>query len=300
MPMKTLGEYLDENACEKSLKELILLIAAQSIPVRDAFLFNRGLSAGKNVYGEKQAEMDVWADEHFTEVMRKSGLVKELASEEGNEVLAFPDARTNYAVVMDPLDGSSLINVNLTVGSIFGVFEGGVLQSGKNLKAAFFMLYGPTNTLTLSVGKGTHVFGMTDGGEFIRLAADMKIPEGKTYGTGGTKNTWVDSHDKCMDYIIGNDFKIRYTGAAVADIQQILYNGGLYAYPATKDKPDGKIRLLFESVPLAFIIQQAGGLGSDGKGDILEVEPKSIKHRTPIYMGSKGIVEKMQQIIGDA
>lgn len=298
--MRTLSKYLDEVECEERLGKLIVLIANQANEVRQAFLFNQGLAGAKNAYGDKQAKMDTWTDNHFTEVIRSSGLAKELASEEGENVIAFPGAKSDYSVVMDPLDGSSLIDANLTVGSIFGIFSGDILQEGRNLKAAFFMLYGPINTLTISVGKGTHIFGMDAKGEYVLLSENVKVPEGSIYGTGGTKNTWVEAHDKCMDYVIGSDFKIRYTGAGVADIQQILYNGGLYAYPATKDRPEGKIRLLFESIPLGFLMQQAGGKASDGKGDVLSIRPNSIKQRTPIYLGSKGLIEELERIIADA
>ncbi len=108
----------------------------------------------------------------------------------------------------------------------------------------------------------------------------------------------MEAHNRCIRYIQDNDFKIRYTGALVADFQQILKHGGLYAYPATKDRPDGKIRLLFESAPLGFIAAQAGGMASDGRGDLLKIEPKGVGHKTPVYFGSRGLIEKLQGIMG--
>ncbi len=174
--MKTLEQYLDGAGCEKALKQLVGLIAAQAGPVRQAFLRNRGLSASRNIHGDVQAELDRWADTHFTEVLKKSGLVRRLASEEGGSVMEFPGAGTDYAVVMDPLDGSSLVDVNLAVGSIFGIFRGAAMQKAENMAAALYLLYGPLTTLTLSIGKGAHIFGLREGGGYVMLEENVRMP----------------------------------------------------------------------------------------------------------------------------
>jgi fructose-1,6-bisphosphatase I len=152
--MVTLREYLDGTAASGDLKDLIELVADQGPAIRAAFSTNQAYAGTENVSGDDQVAMDIWADRHLTRVLGESGLVAELASEEQKEMVRFPDAKTNLGVVMDPLDGSSNVKVNLAVGTIVGVFEGTVLQPGERLKAAFYLLYGPLTTLTLSVGEG--------------------------------------------------------------------------------------------------------------------------------------------------
>ena len=293
--MKTLRQYLDETPCEKPLKDLIELIAYQSIPIRDAFIDNQTYAGTENTYGEEQAALDKWADNHLISVLGESGLVQEIASEEQADIVRFPDALGKYAIVMDPLDGSSLNQVNLAVGTIIGIFRGkNALQKGEDLAVAMYMLYGPMTVLTITTGDGVSTFALNSKGIFALLKENIQMPEGKIFGSGGTRNEWLPGHQNFITHCEQKDGKLRYSGSFVADFHQILTYGGIYCYPATQGKTDGKLRLVFEANPIGFIAKQAGGAISDGTRDLLTVVPNKPDHRTPIYVGSKKIVESVE------
>ncbi|MDK2974890.1 MAG: fructose,6-bisphosphatase [Methanofollis sp.] len=295
--MTTLHEYLESADCEPDLCTLIKLIAEQAQPIREAFITHQAYVESENVYGERQAAMDTWSDELITRVLGESGLVRELSSEEQDEIRTFPRAKADYAVVMDPMDGSSLIQTNLAVGTIVGIFGGGkVLQRGRGLKAALYMLYGPMTTLTLTLGKGVCIFAMDHGGVYRLLEQDVRIPDGNLYGTGGGRPDWTDPHTAFIAAIEANGAKLRYTGSYVADFHQILKYGGIYCYPALKGKPTGKLRLLYEAIPIGFIAEQAGGAITDGSVDLLDVEPTEPHQRTPIYVGSMNMIRRAKEI----
>lgn len=290
--MKTLRHYLDETACEEPLKDLIELIAYQSIPIRDAFIDNQTYADTENVYGEEQAALDKWADQHIISVLGESGFVKAIASEEQADIVRFPDALGDYSVVMDPLDGSSLIQVNLAVGTIVGIYRGGdPLQKGEDLAVGMYMLYGPMTVLTLTVGNGVFTFAMNSEGIFVLLKENVQMPEGKLFGSGGLRNEWLPGHHDFISICEQSGGKLRYSGSFVADFHQILTYGGVYCYPAIQGKPEGKLRLVFEGNPIGFIAKQAGGAITDGTQDLLTIVPKKPDHRTPIYVGSKNVIE---------
>lgn len=298
--MTTLKEYLDSAGCEQALSDLIMLIAAQAVHIREAFIDNQSYAGTKNISGERQAALDVWSDEHLTKVIEESGLVKELASEEKPDVLTFPGARGNYAVVMDPLDGSSLIQVNLCVGTIIGIYDNGnALSRGEELRAAMYMLYGPMTVLTVTVGKGVYTFAMDKTGEYRMLEGPVKMPEGKIYGSGGLNKDWTERHRRFIESIEAEGGKLRYSGSFVADFHQILKYGGLYCYPATVDNGKGKLRLVFEANPIGFIAKQAGGAISDGYTSLLGVQPEKSNHKTPIYVGSSGLIKRLEGLNRD-
>lgn len=293
--MKTLRQYLDDTPCEASLKDLIELIAYQSIPIRDAFIDNQTYAGTENVYGEEQAALDKWADEHLISVLGESGLVKAIASEEQADIVRFPDASGDYAVVMDPLDGSSLIQVNLAVGTIVGIFRGKeALQKGEDLAVAMYMLYGPMTVLTITTGNGVSTFALNTEDIFVLLKENVQMPEGKLFGCGGFRNEWYSRHQNFIALCEQKGGKLRYSGSFVADFHQILTYGGVYCYPAAQGKPDGKLRLVFEANPIGFIAKQAGGAISDGIQDILTIVPEKPDHRTPVYVGSRSTIESAQ------
>jgi fructose-1,6-bisphosphatase I len=293
--MKTLRHYLDETACEEPLKDLIELIAYQSIPIRDAFIDNQTYADTENVYGEEQAALDKWADEHIISVLGESGSVKAIASEEQPDIVRFPDAPGDYSVVMDPLDGSSLIQVNLAVGTIVGIYRGDdPLKKGEDLAVAMYMLYGPMTVLTLTVGDGVFTFAMNSEGIFVLLKENVQMPEGKLFGSGGLRDEWLAGHRDFISLCEDNGGKLRYSGSFVADFHQILTYGGVYCYPAVEGKPEGKLRLVFEGNPIGFIAKQAGGACSDGTQDLLTILPEKPDHRTPIYVGSKSVIESAE------
>ena len=294
----TLKQYLDSTASPDDLKELIQLIAAQGPAIRDAFITNQKYADTQNVYGETQMKLDIWSNEHLKKILKKSGLVKQLASEEEAEVLTFPDAKSNYAVTMDPLDGSSLIQVNLAVGTIIGIYDNGkVMQPGKNMRAAMYILYGPLTTLTVTVKEGIYMFALNDRNEFTMTEQNVKIGDKKLYGTGALQKEWVPKHKKFINEIVKDGFKLRYSGSFVADVHQFLKYGGVFSYPLYKGHMGGKLRLLFEANPLGFIVTQAGGKVSTGEKNILTIMPEKVDHRVPIYIGTKKYVELAEKII---
>ncbi|UUX92937.1 class 1 fructose-bisphosphatase [Methanoplanus endosymbiosus] len=295
--MITLENYLDSAEVAEDLKELIVLISKQALPIRNAFIENQSYAGTENKSGEIQAELDVWSDEHLINVLRKSSLVRELASEEQPEVLKFDNAKADYAVVMDPLDGSSLIQVNLCVGTIIGIYDNGrALNRGEELTAAMYMLYGPMNVLVLTVGKGVYVFAMDGENRYKMLDGPVKMPEGKIYGSGALRKEWTLKHKRFIEEIEEDGGKLRYSGSFVADFHQILRYGGVYCYPGTDKKPEGKLRLVFEANPIGFIAKQAGGAISDGSTNLLTVKPKKADHKTPIYVGSAGLISKLESM----
>lgn len=299
--MVYLRKYLESCGCDPDLITLIRLISRQMDPIRRAFLKNQMYEYTRNASGELQAQMDTWADEHLIRVVGESGLVREIASEEQQDIIRFEESRREYCMVMDPLDGSSLISTNLAVGTIVGIYEmGGVMQPGSNLKAAFYTLFGPLTVLVISVGRGVQSFAWDPETEHYLMMRDtFSVPEGTQYGTGGTRNEWMPSHLKVLDYFDSEGFKIRYSGSFVADCHQLLVYGGIYTYPALKKSPQGKLRLLFEANPLGYIISHAGGKITDGCRNILDIQPEKIHQRTPIYIGSRGVVETIEKIYAD-
>ena len=293
--MTTLQEYLKNSGVYEDLSKIIALIADQATPIRAAFISNQSYADSTNASGEQQAAMDTWADTHITRVLAKSGLVRAVASEEQNDITTF-SASAKYSVVMDPLDGSSLISVNLCVGTIVGIYDGDILQPGKNLKAAFYLLYGPMTTLTLSVGRGVAIFAQDANGVYQMLQNNVQIPEGTLYGSGGLRTEWLPEHTRFITDIEAAGGKNRYSGSFVADFHQILKYGGVYAYPPTTQSPDGKLRLVFEVNPIGFLAAQAGGAGSNGSSSTLAITPSRVHQRTPIYVGSRSMIEAIETI----
>lgn len=291
-----LSAYLKQERCHDDLIALILRIVNQALPIRSAFPSNQMARTTKNASGETQVSMDVWADLHLIDCIGKTGLVKELASEEQDEVILF-DAVGPYSVVMDPLDGSSLIATNLSVGTIIGIYTGSLLRKGEELTAAFYLLYGSMTVLVLSVGNGVHSFILDERRKKFQIFhKNIVMPEGMQYGSGGTREEWTPAHIRVLEYFDEHHFKVRYSGSFVADCHQLLTYGGIYTYPALKKKPKGKLRLLFEINPLGYIITQAGGAVTDGYRNTLTIVPTQIHERTPVYIGSKGIIQDIEEI----
>jgi fructose-1,6-bisphosphatase I len=293
--MTTLQEYLKNSGVYEDLSKIIALIAAQATPIRHAFISNRSYADSTNASGERQTLTDIWVDAHITRVLAKSGLVRALASEEQDDIITFTSS-SKYSVVMDPLDGSSLISVNLCVGTIVGIYDGDILQPGKNLKAAFYMLYGPTTTLTLSVGRGVAIFALDSDNVYQMLADNVSIPEGNLYGSGGLRMEWLPEHAKFIADIEVAGGKNRYSGSFVADFHQILKYGGVYAYPSTTKSPNGKLRLMFEVNPIGFLAIQAGGAVSNGVSSTLSIVPVNVHQKTPVYVGSRSMIEAIKKI----
>jgi fructose-1,6-bisphosphatase I len=273
---------------DEDVKQVILRVSEVAKTISRGFAAKRGVSGSSNIYGERQAAMDVWADELLISTLEDSGLVRCIASEEQPGLLTFEGSSSGLGLTLDPLDGSSLIDVNLTVGTIVGIHIGDVLSPGKDMLGAMYILYGPLTTLTYCLGDGVHEFALDKEGEFVLREEDIAIPEGKLYAPGALRRDWLPTHRAFIEGLEAEGYKLRYSGSFVADIHQILHRGGVYSYPAYAGGEEGKLRLLFEAAPMGFIVTQAGGAASDGQRDLLSIKPESVSQRVPVYIGGKG------------
>lgn len=297
-----LKDFLANAGTEKNLTELILFLSGQAREVKKGFLASTKIGAAdektRNIYGEKQMALDKYADGVFISGLKKTQLVRYIATEEQDSVIEITNPKNNFGIVIDPLDGSSLIDVNLCVGTIIGIYPGHVLDAGKNMIAALYILYGPLTTLTITTGTGVHEFVMDESGEFILWQRDLKIPEGKIYAPGALRKDYLPAHARWIENLEAAGYKLRFSGSFVADVHQILHKGGVFTYPGFKGKERGKLRLLYEANPMGRIIFEAGGAISNGKVDILKITPKAIDEITPIYVGGKkeiGLIEKFMR-----
>lgn len=289
-----LREHLGD--CEPGLRDVILSISEVAKTIRCGFAGRQCAAGTENVYGEQQLAMDKWADEVLIGEMRRSGLVRYLASEEQPEMLTFQDSKSDFGITIDPLDGSSLIGVNLAVGTIVGIYRGSVLAPGAGMVGAMYVLYGPLTTLTYTVRKGVHEFVLSEDGEFVLQEENITLGDGKIYAPGALRKEYLPAHARFIEALEKEGYKLRFSGSFVADVHQILHKGGVFTYPGVKGNERGKLRLLFEANPMGFIISQAGGAVSDGKRDILSVQPKSVSDRTPVYVGGKKEIRMMEKL----
>jgi fructose-1,6-bisphosphatase I len=272
-----------------------------------------GFTGGINVQGESVKKMDIYANEVFISVFTQSGLVCRLASEEMEKPYYIPENCPigRYTLLYDPIDGSSNVDINLNVGSIFSICqqEGSdldgeaqdLLRSGRKQIAAGYVLYGPSTVLVYSLGTGVHVFTLDPSlGEFILSQENIQVPaHGPIYSVNeGNFWQWDESIRNYIRYVHRHEgYTARYGGALVGDIHRIFMQGGVFLYPGTVKKPEGKLRLLYESAPLAFLMEQAGGRASTGTQEILDVIPDRLHARTPLIIGSKEDVALVESFI---
>ncbi len=261
---------------------------------------NRKLAGFQNIYGEDQLSLDRSADEILKNQLQFSGFVREYASEEQAEVIKIGKGAEKYFITADPLDGSSLVDSNLSIGTIIGIHRTEVFGEGrKTMVAALYIVYGPLITMVYSAGKGAHEFVLNREGEYVLSHENIKLKEkGSIYSLGGLRKDWTPQHLRFVEYLEAEGYKLRYSGGFVPDINQVLIKGGgIFTYPALKKEPKGKLRLLFELQPMAFIMEQAGGVASDGKKDILSLTVEDLGQRSPIYIGSRFEVEKAKEFL---
>jgi fructose-1,6-bisphosphatase I len=272
-----------------------------------------GFTGEVNVQGESVKKMDVYANNVFISVFKQSGLVCRLASEEMEKPYYIPENCPigRYTLLYDPIDGSSNTDTNLSLGSIFAIRkqEGDdldgqakdLLTAGRNQIAAGYILYGPSTMLVYTIGKGVHSFTLDPSlGEFILTEENMKIPShGAVYSVNeGNFWQWDESIREYVRYVHRTEgYSARYSGAMVSDIHRVLVQGGVFLYPGTLEKPEGKLRLLYETAPLAYIIEQAGGRATNGHKDILDLVPSKLHQRTPLIIGSSQDVAKVESFI---
>ncbi|MGI8958480.1 MAG: class 1 fructose-bisphosphatase [Bryobacteraceae bacterium] len=271
-----------------------------------------GSAGGKNVQGEVQQKLDVYANQALLHCLGLRDTVAILVSEENEEPVTFDRAPETgkYVVFFDPLDGSSNIDVNVSVGTIFSVFRrqgnsdinAALLQPGSKQIAAGYVVYGSSTMLVYSTGQGVFGFTLDPGvGAYVLSHENLRMPDhGSTYSVNEAQansfpNPYQEYLARLRDGALGREYSSRYVGSLVADFHRTLLKGGVFLYPPTKGYPSGKLRLLYEANPLAFIAEQAGGSAIDGKQRILEIQPREIHQRTPLIFGSTAEVEEFQR-----
>lgn len=329
MKFKTLTEFIVEKQAEYpgSSGELTRLlndigIAAKFVnrEVNRAGLGDvMGYVGEVNVQGEEQKKLDVFANNQFIEALRSGGQVSAVASEENEEIIVFDDHISKYGkyvVAMDPLDGSSNIESNVSIGTLFSIYRRRTvrgsasledfMQPGRNLVAAGYVIYGSSTMLVYTTGDGVNGFTLDPSvGLFILSHPDMKYPENATIYSINEANYiyFPEGVKQYIHYCQEDDqatqrpYTTRYIGSMVADIHRNMIKGGMFIYPGTLKNRKGKLRLLYECIPVAFLAEQAGGKASDGFGRILDLQPKELHERSPLFVGPKFMVEKAEALM---
>jgi fructose-1,6-bisphosphatase I len=328
--IKTLGEFLIERQSDYQYAtgELSGIFGAIRLASR---IVNRevnkaglvdiiGETGVENIQGETQQKLDVFADEKFMEALRVRGDICGIGSEEQDDFVAFESEHSKsgkYILLMDPLDGSSNIDVNVSIGTIFSIYRRvspigtpavleDFLQEGRKQVAAGYVIYGSSTMLVYTTGGGVNGFTYDPSiGVFYLSHPDMTIPEtGNIYSINeGNYIHFPDGVKKYIKYCQEEDeetnrpYTGRYIGSLVADFHRNLIKGGIYIYPNSTKAPDGKLRLLYECNPMAFLMEQAGGIATDGKRAILDIPATELHQRVPLFIGSKKMVEKAHEFV---
>jgi fructose-1,6-bisphosphatase I len=330
--MKTLGQFIIEKQADfpyakgelsRLLRDIGIAAKVVNREVNKAGLMDLlGQADSTNIQGEIQQKLDIYANEQFISALKSGGECCIVASEENEEIVMLDtdvslDAK--YIVAIDPLDGSSNIDVNVSVGTIFSIYrrestEGratlqDVLQKGVNQVAAGYVIYGTSTMLVYTTGKGVNGFTLDPSiGEFCLSHPEMRIPKtGHIYSINegyyvhfpqGVKS--YIKYCQVEDEATNRPYSSRYVGSMIADLHRSMIKGGIFIYPITAATPGGKLRLVYECNPMSFIIEQAGGRATDGKDRIMELDVNSLHQRTPIFIGSEQMVLKAEEFMAEA
>ncbi|MDU4129046.1 class 1 fructose-bisphosphatase [Pantoea sp.] len=328
--MKTLGEFIVEKQHDfpHATGELTALISAIKLgakiihrDINKAGLVDiLGASGVENVQGEQQMKLDLFANEKLKAALKARGIVAGIASEEEDEFVIFEgEENGKYVVLMDPLDGSSNIDVNVSVGTIFSIYrrvsepgtpvvEADFMQPGNKQIAAGYVVYGSSTMMVYTTGAGVHAFTYDPSlGVFCLSHERMTYPEtGYTYSINeGNYIRFPQGVKKYLKFCQEEDiathrpYTSRYIGSLVADFHRNLLKGGIYLYPSTASHPQGKLRLLYECNPMAFLAEQAGGKASDGQKRILDIPPVTLHQRCPFYCGNEAMVNDVERFLGE-
>ncbi|MEJ2722355.1 MAG: class 1 fructose-bisphosphatase [bacterium] len=279
-----------------------------------------GSAGHKNVQGEQVQKLDVYAQDTIFQLNDHTGRLAVMASEEEKDIIPIPEGYPTgkYVLLFDPLDGSSNIDFNVSVGTIFAIYrrktESGpgtledVLQKGAEIVAGGYMVYGSSTMLVYTAGHGVNGFTLDPSiGEFLLSHENICLPDPPRYYSvnQGYEKYWTDGIRRYTRWLQGEDgapraLSLRYIGSMVSDIHRTLLAGGVFYYPAdtrVPKKPHGKLRLLYEANPMAYVIEQAGGYASTGRGPLHDVEPTELHQRTPLFLGNRDLVEKAEEFI---
>jgi|TARA_B100001146_G_scaffold20412_1_gene15675 fructose-1,6-bisphosphatase I len=275
-----------------------------------------GDTGEENSHGERVQKLDIFADDVMRQVLHHTGLITCMASEEKEFFWPVPDSFPSgeYVVIYDPLDGSSNIDVNVSIGTIFSIHSkisssergelSDCLQAGKHQIAAGYVLYGSSTMFVYTTGRGVHGFTLDPSlGEFVLSHESMCFPDPprRVYSINEAHyNSWKTGQQLLIDHLKdGGGFSSRYIGSLVADFHRTLLQGGIFMYPSGKGAPEGKLRLLYECSPIAMLAKQAGGRASTGARDVLEVIPDSLHQRVPLYVGNSELVDLAEEFLAE-
>jgi fructose-1,6-bisphosphatase I len=273
------------------------LLADAAPDVRAGLPERRAKAASENVSGDTQLEADVWADDLLRGRFAAVDGVNWYASEEHEAVATVGDADDGYAVAVDPLDGSSNVKSNNPCGTIVGVYDEPLPAPGRSLVAAGFVLYGPITTMTVARDGAVTEYLVEDDGRTD--LGPVEVPDAPlVYGFGGRVPDWTADFESFVG-AVEDDLKLRYGGAMIADVNQVLTYGGIFGYPGLQSRPEGKLRAHFESMPMAFVVEMAGGASSDGTQSLLDLDPDRVHERTPTFVGNEGVIADLEAALPD-
>lgn len=307
----TLTQHLlSENKGELNglLSDIALIAKILSREINRAGLIEiLGLTGDINIQGEEVRQLDVYGQNLFVNVLSKTGHIALMGSEEEKNLIPTNNKNAPFVILFDPLDGCSNYNVNVSIGSIFSIYkkrdgsDADLLQIGRDQLVAGYVIYGSSTMLVYTAGNGVHGFTLDPGvGEFLLSHGDIKIPN--TLANYSVNESYFDLWDDGVQKFVFEARKVakaRHIGSLVADFHRNLLQGGIHLYPGQIDKPEGKLRLLYECNPLSFIAEQAGGMGSNGKINILDIVPEKLHQRTPFFIGNIDAVKKIEHYLSN-
>ena len=278
---------------DETFEAVVDEVIAAAPRVADGFADGRAYDGVENPSGQEVLAADMRANRLLKERIVDIDGVGEFASEEEATVV---DCGDGVGVAVDPLDGSSNLVTNNIAGIIVGVYDAPLPCSGESLIGAAYVVFGPLTTAVVADGETvTEYVVEEEEGEGVRAdERELSLPEPTVYGFGGGRENWTDGFASFADEI-ERELKLRYGGSMVGDVNQVLHKGGIFAYPALRDRPEGKLRTLFEGAPMAYIVETAGGGSSDGERSLLEREPDGVHDRTPVYLGNASLIERLEE-----
>ncbi len=273
-----------------TVQSVLETVADTAPEIRDGLVGRREYQEGENPSGEEQLAADVHADQLLEERLLAIDGVGSYVSEEREEVVG---EESGLSVAVDPLDGSSNLKSNNSLGTVLGIYDASLPARGRDLLAAAYVLFGPITTMMCAVD-GTVTEYVIEDGERHTVTEDVALPEDPTvYGFGGRVPDWTEGFTEYAREV-EHELKLRYSGAMVGDVNQVLTYGGVFAYPALESAPEGKLRLQFEANPIAYIVESAGGRSSNGEQSLLDVEPDELHERVPVHVGNEELIDQLE------
>ncbi|EFW90296.1 fructose-1,6-bisphosphatase [Haladaptatus paucihalophilus DX253] len=277
----------------ETVDTILATVAAAAPEIRGGLTGRRRKADEENPSGEIQMAADVWADEHLEAELTAIEGVGEFASEEREHVV---DCGEGLSVAIDPLDGSSNLKSNNSMGTIVGIYDVPLPAKGTDLVASAFVLFGPITTMMVARDGSVTEYVIEDGEQRV-VTEDVTLPDDPTvYGFGGRVPDWPEAFT-AYARDVEDELKLRYGGAMIGDVNQVLTYGGVFAYPGLESRPEGKLRLQFEGNPMAYIIESAGGRSSDGEQSILDVTPEELHQRVPLHIGNAELIDRLESAL---